>query len=122
MLRIDTGWQKRPREVIEDRICKICRILSEERVPIDDDHHLLFDCQAINLLDDVGAVPLQSYWLGACLKFWNGFLVSEKLLLRCVALSDKRMAHMFPQCGSWFAKFALSLQSAQVCVQPTQDH
>jgi hypothetical protein len=29
---------------------------------------------------------------------------------------------MFPQCGSWFAKIALSLQSAQVCVQPTQDH
>jgi hypothetical protein len=24
--------------------------------------------------------------------------------------------------GSWLAKFALSLQSAQVCVQPTQDH
>jgi hypothetical protein len=29
---------------------------------------------------------------------------------------------MFPQCGGWFAKFALSLKSAQVCVQPTQDH
>jgi hypothetical protein len=29
---------------------------------------------------------------------------------------------MFPQCGSWSAKISLSLQSAQVCVQPTQDH
>jgi hypothetical protein len=74
------------------------------------------------LLDEVGAVPLQSYWLGACLQFWNGLLISENLLLRSVALSDRRMAHMFPQCDSWFAKFALSLQSAQVCVQPTQDH
>jgi hypothetical protein len=74
------------------------------------------------LLDEVGAVPLQSYWLGACLKFWNGLLISENLLLRSVALSDKRIAHMFPQCGSWFAKNILSLQSAQVCVQPTRDH
>jgi hypothetical protein len=29
---------------------------------------------------------------------------------------------MFPQCGCWFGKFALSLQSAQVCVQLTPDH
>jgi hypothetical protein len=29
---------------------------------------------------------------------------------------------MLPQCGSWFAKFALSLQSAQVCALHTQDH
>jgi hypothetical protein len=72
------------------------------------------------LLDEVGAVPIQSYWLGACLKFWNSLLISDNLLLRSVALSDKRMAHLFPQCGTWFAKLALSLQSAQVCVQPTQ--
>jgi hypothetical protein len=55
------------------------------------------------LLDEDGAIPLQSYWLGACLKFWNSLLISENLLLFSVALSEKRMAHMFPQCGSWFA-------------------
>jgi hypothetical protein len=32
------------------------------------------------LFDEVGAVPLQSCWLGACLKFWNGLLISENLL------------------------------------------
>jgi hypothetical protein len=74
------------------------------------------------LLDEVDAVPLQSYWLGACLKFWNSLLRSENLLLLSVALSDIRMAHMFSQCGSRFAKFALPFQSAKACLQLTQDH
>jgi hypothetical protein len=45
-LRIETGRHKRPREAREDRIYTRCRILSEEMAPIDDEHHLLFDCQA----------------------------------------------------------------------------
>jgi DNA polymerase III epsilon subunit-like protein len=45
-LRIETGRHKRPWETREDRICTRCQILSEERAPIDDEHHLLFDCQA----------------------------------------------------------------------------
>jgi hypothetical protein len=35
-----------PREARVDRMCTRCRILSEERAPIDDEHHLLFNCQA----------------------------------------------------------------------------
>jgi hypothetical protein len=42
-LRIETGKHKRPRKAREDRMCIRCRILSEERAPIDDEHYLLFD-------------------------------------------------------------------------------
>jgi hypothetical protein len=75
-----------------------------------------------SLLDEVGAVPLQLYWLGACLKFWNSLFASDNSMLRNVALSDMRMAGSFPSCGGWFAEFALSLNSAQVHVQLTPDN
>jgi hypothetical protein len=45
-LRIETGRHERPREEKEDRLCPRCRVLSEKRAPIGDEHELMFDCQA----------------------------------------------------------------------------
>jgi hypothetical protein len=72
------------------------------------------------ILDEVCAKPLQQYWLGACLKFWNGMTHSNSHLLRSIAKSDLRFARDFPQCSCWSAKIAKKLQQHGVTLQFTK--